>query len=154
MHTRREFGKRALAALPASAVLGSAAPLFAAARPKSIFGGVQVGVIAPYSFGRDVTDAEAILKALVDLGISGVELQGGPAEAFAGAPAAPPRGPGPGGPGPGGPGQGRPQLTPEQLEQQWHDRARVSRSRGVDARGRDRQVPGLLPQRLEVRSCR
>ena len=116
-YTRREFGKRAVAGLPATALLGRAPAVFGASpgRPNSILGGVQIGVIAPYSFGRDATDAEAILKALVDLGISGVELQGGPAEAFAGAPTSP-RG---GGPGPGGgPGQARPQLTPEQLEQQ------------------------------------
>jgi sugar phosphate isomerase/epimerase len=104
--TRREFGRRALAALPA---VGFGGLSWAAARPESLIGGVQIGVIAPYSFGREVNDAEAILKALVDLGISGVEMQGGPAEAFAGAPAPPPRGPG------GGRGA---EPTPEQREQQ------------------------------------
>jgi sugar phosphate isomerase/epimerase len=111
-YSRREFGKRALVAFPAAALSRSA---WAAAKPDSRFAGVQIGVIAPYSFGREMNDAQAILKALVDLGISGVELQGGPVEAFAGAPAPPPRGPGGPAPGPGG---ARPEPTPEQREEQ------------------------------------
>jgi sugar phosphate isomerase/epimerase len=83
---------------------------WAAAKPQSLISGVQIGVIAPYSFGREMNDAEALLKALVDLGLSGVELQSGPVEAFAGAPPGPPRGP-------GGPGRGA-EPTPEQREQQ------------------------------------
>jgi sugar phosphate isomerase/epimerase len=113
-YSRREFGKRTLLAFPAAAL---SRPSWAAAKPDSRFAGVQIGVIAPYSFGREVNDAEAILKALVDLGISGVEMQGGPAEAFAGAPAPPPRGPGGAG-GQAGPGGARPEPTPEQREQQ------------------------------------
>jgi sugar phosphate isomerase/epimerase len=112
--TRREFGKHGLLALPAAALSRTA---WAAAKPDSRIAGVQIGVIAPYSFGREVNDAEALLKALVDLGISGVEMQSGPAEAYAGAP---PQQRGPGGPPPGAGGGGgaRPSPTPEQLEQQ------------------------------------
>ena len=102
MLTRRELGTLALTA-PAAALLGSRSAR-AAAPPNSTIAGVQIGLIAPYSFGRDATDADAILKNLVELGISAVELQERPAEAFAGAPALP---------GFGGPG-GRRELTPEQ----------------------------------------
>jgi sugar phosphate isomerase/epimerase len=134
MITRRELGKMALTA-PAAAFLGPGlSAAMRASRPDSKIAGVQIGLIAPYSFGRDVTDADAILKNLVDLGISAVELQERPAEAYAGAPAGPgfggppPAGPPPAGgapasgaPGsgapaggaPGGPG-GRRELTPEQ----------------------------------------
>lgn len=118
---RREFGTQALLAAPALLLPRWA---WSAAKPDSRIAGVQIGVIAPYSFGREVSDAEALLKALVDLGLSGVELQSGPVEAFAGAPAGPARGPGgPGGPGAGGPAAGaaggaRPSPTPEQREQQ------------------------------------
>jgi sugar phosphate isomerase/epimerase len=105
MLTRRELGRLALTA-PAAALFGSRA-MWAAARPDSKIEGVQIGLIAPYSFGRDATDADAILKNLVELGISAVELQDRPAEAAAGAPAIPGFG------GPGGPG-GRRELTPEQ----------------------------------------
>lgn len=91
MYTRRDFGKLALTALPASR-------LFAA--PDSDFGGVKIGVIAPYSFREmDDNDAQALLDKIVSLGLNGVEMQSPPIEAFAGAPEGPgrPRGRGPGG---------------------------------------------------------
>ncbi len=97
-YTRREFGRLALAGLPAAALLerpwlGS---VLAQARPNSVFGGVQIGVIT-YSY-RSMADqsGEATLKYVLGSGISGIELMDGPAEQFAGAPAAPPRGGGPG----------------------------------------------------------
>jgi sugar phosphate isomerase/epimerase len=95
-HTRRDFGKLALAALPAGA-------LMAQNKPNSLFGGVQIGVIT-YSY-RTMPDqsAEAYLKYIVDSGVSAIELMGDPAESFAGRPAQPR----------GGGGRGQ-QLTPEQ----------------------------------------
>src|SRR5438034_1385881 len=115
-YSRREFGKLALAGLPAAAVLGRADSLFGAfaqAKPNSVFNGVQVGTIT-YSF-RQMPDqsAEATLKYILDCGISAVEMMGGPVESFAGIPKAEPRpdgagragggrGPGGGGRGPGG----------------------------------------------------
>jgi sugar phosphate isomerase/epimerase len=104
-YTRREFGKLALAGLPAVAVVGNSESLFGAfaqAKPNSVFNGVQIGTIT-YSF-RNMPDqsAEATLKYVLDAGISAIELMGGPAESFAGAPASG-RGGGPGR-GPGGPG--------------------------------------------------
>lgn len=55
-------------------------------KPKSLINGVQVGVIT-YSF-RDMPDqsADATLQYVLDCGISAIELMGGPAESFAGAP--------------------------------------------------------------------
>jgi sugar phosphate isomerase/epimerase len=126
LYTRRDLGKLALAA-------GAAAPLMAA-KPNSLFGGIQIGVIT-YSFRSLPGSAEETLKYCLDCGISGVELMNNVAESYAGAPM-PARGfgfgPPPGGPGapggtrppggaPGGaqgglPGGGRPQMTPEQRE--------------------------------------
>lgn len=78
MYSRRDIGKIALAALPASKVL---------AKPNSNFGGMQIGIIAPYSF-RDMVDndAESLRDKIVALGLSAVEMQSPPVEAFAGAP--------------------------------------------------------------------
>jgi sugar phosphate isomerase/epimerase len=126
-YSRREFGKLALAGLPAAAVLGRAESLFGAfarpsrlagdtagqaqAKPNSLINGVQIGTIT-YSY-RQMPDqsAEATLKYILDSGISAVEIMGGPVESFAGVPRAEGGGGGAGraggpggGPGPGGPG--------------------------------------------------
>src|SRR3954463_3370341 len=89
--TRREFGQLALASLPMATLLGRAEAVLAAfaAKPNSVFDGVQIGTIT-YSY-RSMPDqsAEATLKYIVDSGVSGIELMGGPVESFAGAPAAP-----------------------------------------------------------------
>lgn len=74
--TRRDLGKIALAALPAK--------LFA--KPDSKFGGVQIGINAPYSFHGMPGDADDILKYMTELGLSAVELRSQPVEAFFGAP--------------------------------------------------------------------
>ena len=109
-YTRREFGKLALAGVPAAAVLGSSDSIFGAflqAKPNSLINGVQIGTIT-YSY-RSMPDqsAEAILKYVVDSGISGIELMGGPVESYAGAPSSG-RGGGAGraAGGAGGPGRG------------------------------------------------
>jgi len=111
-YSRREFGKLALAGLPAAAVLGRAESLlgaFAQAKPNSLINGVQIGTIT-YSY-RSMLDqsAEATLKYILDSGISAVEIMGGPVESFAGIPRAEPRAGAPGrGPGfGGGGGRGR-----------------------------------------------
>src|SRR5271169_1945860 len=95
--TRRELGKLALAAIPASKLL---------AKPNSKFDGVQIGVIT-YSYRSmpGANDAEALLKYIVDSGISGIELMGPAAEIYAGSPAPAGRGGG-GGRGRGAGGQG------------------------------------------------
>lgn len=90
--TRRQF-LGATAALVSGAVVGSH-PLFGAPaivrrvgdKPNSLIDGVQIGAIT-YSF-REMPDqsAEATLQYVLDSGISAIELMGGPAETFAGAP--------------------------------------------------------------------
>jgi sugar phosphate isomerase/epimerase len=94
-YTRRDLGKWTLAALPA---------LRLAAQPNSQFGGVRVGIIAPYSFRAmpNSNDAGELLKNIVELGLGAVEMQSPPVEAFAGAPAV------------AGSRGGRGQMTPEQ----------------------------------------
>jgi sugar phosphate isomerase/epimerase len=85
-YTRRELGKLALA-VPCAAVLGRSQTLFAelvqAGKPNSKFGGVQIGTIT-YSY-RSMPDqsAEAILKYVVDSGISAIELMGAPVTQYA-----------------------------------------------------------------------
>jgi sugar phosphate isomerase/epimerase len=124
-YSRREFGKLALAGLPAAALLGPPSRLFAAtagqANPNSNFAGVQIGTIT-YSY-RSMLDqsAEATLKYIVDSGISAVEIMGGPVESFAGSPAS-----GPGDRGGGGGGRGRrgegaaADAPPPQFDSSWN----------------------------------
>src|ERR1051326_9163095 len=86
-YTRREFGKLALAGLPAAAVLGRSESIFGAflqGKPNSLINGVQIGTIT-YSYRQITADqsAEATLKYILDSGISAVELMGGPVESFA-----------------------------------------------------------------------
>ena len=103
-HRRRDLLK-GLAALPVSHLLarpGSVLGAAPGAKPDSRIGGVQIGIIAPYAFRGTLSGALEILQAVVELGISAVELQSPPAEEFAGAPAAPPRGARPRRDGPGG----------------------------------------------------
>ena len=106
-YTRRDFGKLALTAMPA---IATARPSFAAlaqaAKPNSTINGVNLGTIT-YSY-RAMPDqsAQAILRYVLDSGISRIEFMGGPVEAFAGAP--------PSGGFGGGGGRGGPPPTPEQ----------------------------------------
>jgi len=95
-YTRRDLGKLALAAIPATQLL--------AAKPNSNLGGVQIGIITGYSYRAmpDSNDGVAILKHLVDNGLSACELAPALAETWAGAPVAPAG------------GGGRGPMTPEQ----------------------------------------
>jgi sugar phosphate isomerase/epimerase len=116
-YTRREFGKLALSMLPASTLLEH--PLEALAqtrRPNSVIDGVRLGTIT-YSY-RSMPDqsAEATLRYIVESGISQIELMGGPAESFAGAPQT--------ARGSGGGGRGQ-QPTPEQQAAQREAAARL-----------------------------
>lgn len=90
--TRRQF-LGTTAALVSTAVVGShqlfGAPALVRSlgdKPNSLIDGVQIGIIT-YSF-RDMPDqsAEATLQYVLDSGISAIELMGGPAESFVGAP--------------------------------------------------------------------
>src|SRR5689334_16820280 len=64
-YTRRDFGKLAIAAAALPAVSLQA-------KPNSNFNGVQIGIIVSYSYREmpDANDAMAILKHLVDDGLS------------------------------------------------------------------------------------
>ena len=107
LYTRRELGKLALAALPASRVLLGRASELAAARPNSKFAGVQVGLNVPYNFGNNWMSGDDTLARCVELGVSAIELRSQPVELFLGSPAAAPQ--------PGGSGGGRAAPTPEQV---------------------------------------
>jgi sugar phosphate isomerase/epimerase len=124
-YTRRDLGKLALGALPAVMVanawpLGSTAAA-QAVKPNSRWGGVQVGIIAPYAFQGTATTVQEILKSTVELGLSAVELSGDAIETFAGLPpaAAAPAAAGARGAGPAAAGAtaggGRGEPTPAQL---------------------------------------
>src|ERR1043166_2555027 len=109
-HTRRDFRRIALAAVPIASVF--------AAKVNSKFGGVQIGAIT-YSF-RGTNDLDAIVKMLVDSGVGEVELRETDAERAAGAPQVARGGGRPGGgKGPGGPpkegakGDGAPKGPPQ-----------------------------------------
>ena len=80
-YTRREFGKLALAALPAVSVWPSPQ------KPDSKIAGVQIGLNVPYSFGNNLMDADEVLQRCVQLGVSAVELRSQPVEGFLGVPA-------------------------------------------------------------------
>src|SRR5262245_16558931 len=117
-YTRREFGKLALAGLPAAALIERPAfgSMFLQAKPNSKWGGVQIGVIT-YSY-RSMPDqsAEATLKYIVDSSLSATELMDGPVENFLGRPAPAGRGFGGGGGGRRGGGEAPAGPTPyEQL---------------------------------------
>ncbi|MEO7891870.1 MAG: hypothetical protein ABIW19_17865, partial [Vicinamibacterales bacterium] len=88
-YSRREFGKRALAGVPATALLFDSNALFAAAKPNSKWAGVQVGMNVPYNFGSgNYTTGDEILQRCVELNCSAVELRAQPVELFLGSPAA------------------------------------------------------------------
>jgi sugar phosphate isomerase/epimerase len=91
MHTSHlEFSRRTFlggaATLAASSLLPGRLPAAQAAKPDSNFHGVQIGVIT-YSYRTLPGTAEDLLKYITQCGISSIELMGGPAEQFAGAPA-------------------------------------------------------------------
>jgi sugar phosphate isomerase/epimerase len=85
MNTNSFTSRRAflgsMSAAAASLVLPPRA--FAAAKPNSVFNGVRIGCIT-YSYRSMANTAEETLKALLDDGISEVELMGGPIQLFAG----------------------------------------------------------------------
>ena len=87
--SRRQFLGTAASAMAATAVL----PVVSYASPRWTLPpldikGVKVGAIS-YSFRSIPGSAEEILEYMVNLGLHTIELMGGPAEVFAGAPAAP-----------------------------------------------------------------
>jgi sugar phosphate isomerase/epimerase len=81
MELNMNITRRAFSAITLAAPLAAAA-----AKPNSKFGGVQIGINAPYSFRGLPSDADSTLKHCIECGISAVELRSQPAEAALGAP--------------------------------------------------------------------
>lgn len=88
--TRRAFLGSAAAlaacALVPGRVLGAQTPVGAAVtagKPNSVFNGVRIGCIT-YSYRGGINSAEDTLKALIQDGLSEVELMGGPIQGYAG----------------------------------------------------------------------
>lgn len=86
--SRRQFigtGVLAAAGMAFASKTSFAHSIFASAKPNSVFGGVQVGVIT-YSFRSMPGSAEQLLQYCKDCDINAIELMGDAAEAYAGAP--------------------------------------------------------------------
>lgn len=79
--SRRKF-LSGTAALAAWAMVSPRVAL-AAGKPNSVIHGVRIGCIT-YSFRGELNSAEEILKALVQIGISEVEMMGEPIQTYAG----------------------------------------------------------------------
>jgi sugar phosphate isomerase/epimerase len=106
-YSRRDFGKVALAGVPAAALWSMSRPfaetlLSAREKINANINGVTIGAIT-YSF-RTMSDPMDIIAAYKTIGLGEMELMSNHAEALAGAPSG--RG--------GGGGRGRGTLTPEQ----------------------------------------
>src|SRR4051794_40297317 len=82
MATRRAFLGGA-ATVAASALLPRGGAGAEAAKPNSVFNGVRIGGIT-YSYRGAITSAEDTLKALIEDGLSEVELMDGPIRSYAG----------------------------------------------------------------------
>lgn len=96
LYSRRDFGRVALAGLPAAGLLGRGALTSAfQAKPNSVWGGVPFGIFAPYRFGPEASDLDGALAALVKFGVSQTELSNAVVERYAGAPQAAARAGGP-----------------------------------------------------------
>ena len=143
--TRRDFGKLAAAALPAAAFPYER--LLAAAKPNSVFGGVQIGVIT-YSFRGLSDSAEDTLKYCLDCGINAIELMSNVAERYAGSPQSG-RGFGPGGP-PGGPGG----MPPGAAQRAARQGAAGGPPGGTGAAGQGRPGGGRQPLTPEQQAAR
>jgi sugar phosphate isomerase/epimerase len=166
-YTRREFGKLALAGLPAAAILGRTESIFGAfaqPKPNSLINGVQIGAIT-YSF-REMPDqsAEATLKYILESGLSAVEIMGGPVESFAGVPRREGGGGRGGGAGRGGGGGGRgrgdrttAEIPPGAKTGKWGDVTCVipeEGARGGGGRGRGRGNPvEMTPEQEQAQAA-
>jgi sugar phosphate isomerase/epimerase len=148
-YTRREFSKLALVGVPAAAIVGGSGALlraFAQTKPNSLIEGVQIGTIT-YSY-RSMPDqsAEAVLKYVVDSGISGIELMGGPVESFAGAPSAGGRGGGRGAAGERGRGESPSDAPAPVMTGSWNGKPCALPGEGRAGGGRGRGRGDLTPE--------
>jgi sugar phosphate isomerase/epimerase len=130
-YTRRDVGKLALTALPAASLLARPFAALAQVRPNSVVNGVRVGTIT-YSYrGMPDQSAEAMLRYIVDSGISQIEFMGGPVEAFAGAPQAPQGGGGRRGGQPPTPGQQAAQREAADTLRVWRTSVSMDRFKAL-----------------------
>jgi sugar phosphate isomerase/epimerase len=83
-YTRREFGKLALATLPAATIWPALTLEGQGQKPNSKVSGVQIGLNVPYSFGNNLMDADEVLQKCIQLGVNAVELRSQPVEGFLG----------------------------------------------------------------------
>lgn len=81
--TRREFLGRAATVAACALVPGRLLEAAGSGKPCSVFHGVRIGCIT-YSYRSMVSSAEDTLKALLQGGLSEVELMGGPIQEYAG----------------------------------------------------------------------
>ena len=87
LYSRRDFGRLALAGVPAASLFARGGAAFALQpKPNSVWGGVPFGIFAPYRFGPEASDLEGVLKALVKFGVSQTELSTAVVERYVGAP--------------------------------------------------------------------
>jgi sugar phosphate isomerase/epimerase len=103
--TRRDFGKFAIAAIPAAGILGEISTgATAPAKVDSKVRGVQLGMNVPYNFDPAIRNmpADEVLARCVQLNVGAIELRSQPVELFLNAPVVP-----------AAPGRGT-QSTPEQ----------------------------------------
>ena len=86
--TRREFGRLALATIPAGYVahVGIQTAAQTPARPNSVVRGVGIGMNLPYNFGGRNASIDDLTNNCVALGVSVIELRTQPIETFLGAP--------------------------------------------------------------------
>jgi sugar phosphate isomerase/epimerase len=91
-YTRREFGKFALAAVPAAGLLTEFTGGLTAAPAKvdSLVKGVHLGMNVPYNFGDLTMSGDDILARCVQLNCGFLELRSQPVELFLNAPKLPP----------------------------------------------------------------
>jgi hypothetical protein len=82
--TRRQFGRLALAAIPAGFVARGAAQT--AAKPNSVVRGVGIGMNMPYNLGGRNASIDDLINSCTVLGVSVMELRSQPIETFLGAP--------------------------------------------------------------------
>ena len=90
-YSRRQFGKTVLGSIPLASAILASSRLSAEGRPNSVFNGLQIGIICPYSYHNMPGDAKSLLDDMVRDGISACEFHAEPIEEFLGGPPAPAR---------------------------------------------------------------
>src|SRR4029450_7131103 len=85
-YTRRELAQLALTMIPAATLLQWRSASAMQAKPNSKVAGVQIGMNVPYNFGGRNMDVDLLIRNVVALGVSGLELRSQPVETLLGAP--------------------------------------------------------------------